>query len=85
MEPLRTRYRKSNLANVRLGRLNAQRRGCSQLDQNRVKPFQHLPTVPTGAALSIVDLLDVNGELSYTTIVEGLEELLYQQESQKYA
>jgi hypothetical protein len=70
-----------------LGWLNVQRRGCSQLDQNRVKLRQRLPqtTGQTGAGPSIVDLLDVNAELSYTTVVEGLEEFLYQKESQKYA
>ena len=87
MEPMRTRSRKSNLANFRLGWLNAQRRGCSQLNQNRAKLRQQLPlkTGQTDAGPSIVDLLDVNAELSYTTVVEGLEEFLYQKESQKYA
>lgn len=34
---------------------------------------------------SVVDLLNVNAELSYTTVVEGLEEFLYQQELQSSA
>jgi hypothetical protein len=87
MEPMRTRFRKSNLANFRLGWLNARRRSCSQLNQNRAKLRQQLPlkTGQTDAGPFIVDLLDVNAELSYTTVVEGLEEFLYQKESQKYA
>jgi hypothetical protein len=87
MEPMRTRSRKSNLAILRLGWLNTRRRGCSQLNQNRAKLRQKLPlkTGQTDAGPFIVDLLDVNAELSYTTVVEGLEEFLYQKESQKYA
>jgi hypothetical protein len=87
MEPMRTRFRKSNLANFCLDWLNAQRRSCSQLNQNRAKLRQKLPlkTGQTDAGPAIVDLLDVNAELSYTTVVEGLEEFLYQKESQKYA
>ena len=67
MEPMRTRSRKGNLANFRLGWLNAQRRGCSQLNQDRAKLRQQLPlkTGQTDAGPSIVDLLDVNAELSY--------------------
>ena len=31
---------------------------------------------------SVVDYLDVNAELGYTTVVEGVEEFLYQKELQ---
>jgi hypothetical protein len=84
MEPMRTRSRKSNLAKLRLGWLNAPRRGGSQLDQNRARLRRQLPrtTRQTDTGPSIVDLLDVNAELSYTTVVEGLEEFLYQRELQ---
>ena len=34
----------------------------------------------TVSQLSVVDLLEVNAELPYTTVVEGLEEFLYQSE-----
>jgi hypothetical protein len=37
------------------------------------------------ASLSVIDFLEVNAELPYTTVVKGLEEFLYQSELQPRA
>ena len=40
----------------------------------------NLPQRTPGPEIFLADLLDVNAELPYTTVVEGLEEFLYQSE-----
>ncbi len=45
----------------------------------------NLPQRTTGVETSLADLLEVNAELPYTTVVEGLEEFLYQSELQRRA
>jgi len=40
----------------------------------------NLPQPTVGPGFFLADLLDVNAELPYTTVVEGLEEFLYQSE-----
>jgi hypothetical protein len=40
----------------------------------------NLPQPTIGPGFFLADLLDVNAELPYTTVVEGLEEFLYQSE-----
>lgn len=42
----------------------------------------NLPQRTPGPEVFLADLLDVNAELPYTTVVEGLEEFLYQSELQ---
>ncbi len=47
------------------------------------KRFAKLPVRSSNTASpSVVDFLEVNAELPYTTVVEGLEEFLYQSELQ---
>lgn len=43
------------------------------------------PQRTIGPGFFLRDLLDVNAELPYTTVVEGLEEFLYQSELQPHA
>jgi hypothetical protein len=40
----------------------------------------NLPQPTIGPGFFLADLLDVNAELPYTTVVEGLEEFFYQSE-----
>jgi hypothetical protein len=86
MKTLRSCSFKDNFSAVRAGWLNVKRpsSGGSPLKPERKKTggevlilrnanFEPLP--------SVIDFLDVNSELSYSTVVEGLEEFLYQAES----
>ena len=73
MEPIRIGSGKGDL---RSG--NSRRRGGAPSSQSRAAV--RLP--PLAPEPAVVDFLDVNGELSYTTVVEGLEEFLYQKELQ---
>ena len=55
--------------------------GRPALKQVRPNAYLAKPPVRTaGAEIFLADLLDVNAELPYTTVVEGLEEFLYQSE-----
>jgi hypothetical protein len=85
MEPIRSRYLASHLSNLCTGWL-VKRRGVARklpLKQEHAKVrLAKLPlrSINADSQPSVVDYLDVNAELSYTTVVEGLEEFLYQKE-----
>jgi hypothetical protein len=65
-----------HIARMRLG-LSA-RPPLKQLRTNA--RLTNLPQRTIGPGFFLADLLDVNAELPYTTVVEGLEEFLYQSE-----
>ena len=82
MDPIRIRSLKSQF---RWGGLYSRRCGSARLDRKRAKARLQQPpltTAKTQVGCSVVDFLDVNAELTYTTVVEGLEEFLYQKELQ---
>ena len=79
MKPIRTRSFKRSF---RSGWVTAR---CSRSNQQRAAVRLHelpLRTPKVGAEPSVGDFLDVNAEVTYTTVVEGLEEFLYQRELQ---
>ena len=82
MEKIRTG---SRIRNFRSGWLTALRHPNSRSSQRcatvRLRQLSRKPA-QAEAEPSVVDFLDVNGELTYTTVLEGLEEFLYQQEMQ---
>jgi hypothetical protein len=82
MELMRSGSLKRSLSGFGRGWLNGRRRvaGRSPLKQTRANPS--LRSSNTASQPSVVDFLEVNAELPYTTVVEGLEEFLYQSELQ---
>jgi hypothetical protein len=81
MKPIRSRSVKSKLL-PRAGWLNAKRQVSGRLPL-KVEPTKtgHDILATLQPQLSVIDFLDVNAELSYTTVIEGVEEFLYQTES----
>lgn len=79
MEPIRTRSFKQSF---RWGWVTA--RGSRSNQQPAAVRLHQLPprTPKVRAEPSVGDFLDVNAEVTYTTVVEGLEEFLYQRELQ---
>lgn len=82
MELMRSGSLKRSLSNFSRGWLYGRRRvaGRSPLKQTRANPS--LGSSIAESQPSVADWLDVNAELPYTTVVEGLEEFLYQSELQ---
>ena len=90
LKPMQSRYFKSNLSNFRPVWPNGKRQvaGRSPLQQGSAKTrLAKLPLTSSDAESqpSVIDFLEVNAELPYTTVVEGLEEFLYQSELQPRA
>jgi hypothetical protein len=83
MEPIRTRSFGRSLANLRLRGLNARRRRGSRSIQGYATVRPQLKSAQVEVEPSVLDFLDINAELTYTTVVEGLEEFLYQKELPK--
>lgn len=84
-QPVRPRSLKNKISLIGRGmRLGLS--GRPSLKQAR--PPACLPNLPRKTpetGLSLADLLDGNAELPYTTVVEGLEEFLYQSELRPHA
>jgi len=86
MEPVRSRSVKSILSAFRTAWLNCKDRVSRRSPLKRERPKTLVKILPQTSSnsesqLSVVDFLDGKGELSYTTVVEGLEEFVYQTES----
>jgi hypothetical protein len=82
MEPLR--FLGSHLAKFSTARLRNKRR-VSRLPSKQEHAKKRTANPPprslnAESQQSVLDYLEVNAELSYTTVVEGLEEFLYQKE-----
>ncbi len=79
-QPVRSRSLKNKISLI--GR--AMKLGLSgRPSLKQARPTACLPKLPRKTpetGLSLADLLDGNAELPYTTVVEGLEEFLYQSE-----
>jgi len=68
---------------LRLGGLNARQRRGSRSTQGYATVRPQLKSAQVEVEPSVLDFLDINAELTYTTVVEGLEEFLYQKELPK--
>ena len=86
MRLMRLRSLKRSLSNFSVGWLNERRRASDRSPLKVTcadKRFAKLSVRSSNTASpSVVDFLEVNAELPYTTVVEGLEEFLYQSELQ---
>ena len=89
MELMRSHSLRSRLSNLGRGWLNGRQRASGRSTSTQTRPDKRsakLPVRSPNTALpSVVDFLEVNAELPYTTVVEGLEEFLYQSELQPRA
>jgi hypothetical protein len=89
MGSMRSPVFKSRLSKFGRSWLHGRRRpsGKSPLKQARGKTRLGELPLRSSSSLSqpfLIDFLEVNGELPYTTVVEGLEEFLYQSELQPH-
>ena len=87
MELMRSRSFRSRLSNFGRGWLNGRLRASGGAPLKQVRTRKRLAELPLRSSNiasqpSVVDFLEVNAELPYTTVVEGLEEFLYQSELQ---
>ena len=79
---MRTRWLRNRISPTSRGTsLGLSRRESSkQLCRKATQPNRLRKAPETGTAILFADLLNVNAELPYTTIVEEFEEFLYQSE-----
>jgi hypothetical protein len=79
---MRTRWLRNRISPTSRGTsLGLSRRESSkQLCRKATQPNRLRKPPETGTAILFADLLNVNAELPYTTIVEEFEEFLYQSE-----
>ena len=89
MELMRSHSLRKRLSNFGRGWLNGRRRASGRSPSNQTRADKRPAKLPVRssntASPSVVDFLEVNAELPYTTVVEGLEEFLYQRELQPRA